>query len=326
MPDERLFGLADAGKLQTVQSIQEEARRLLLHPKAKDVYADFAAQWLNLSTVAFAQKVPEYNFTPEIGKTMLAETGAFVADIFLAPNATGRMDQLFTSSKSFADAALAGIYGTKGASGNTLSPVNLDPKQRAGLLTQLAFLTMHGDSDGSFPVRRGAQILRRVLCQDIEPPKEMVVPDVAPPSPGVTTRQRFAQHSMSPCATCHQAFDPIGFAFENFDGIGRYRTTDNGQAVDSSGTLDLGSATVKFKDAVELMPALATSDDVRSCMATQWTRYMLRREETKGDMASLDAVQKAFRDSSYDMRELLVAIVSSDAFTRRTPAVGEVLP
>ena len=113
--------------------------------------------------------------------------------------------------------------------------------------------------------------------------------------------------------------DPIGFAFENYDGIGRYRTTDNGQPVDASGTLQLGSGPVKFKDAVELMPALAAADEVRSCMATQWMRYLLRREETKGDMPSLEAVQKAFRDSSYDMRELLVAIVSSDAFTQKDP-------
>jgi len=326
MPDAHLFDLAEADKLQTPDEIQQEARRLLVDPKAKDVYTDFATQWLNLASVVFSQKIPEYNFTPEIGKSMLAETGAFVADIFLGPGATGRMDQLFTSNRSFVDESLASIYGIKGVTGKTLTPVMLDSKQRAGLLTQLTFLTMHGDSDGSFPVRRGAQILRRILCQDIEPPKDMMVPDIAPPSPGVTTRQRFEVHSKNPCATCHQAFDPIGFAFEGYDGIGRYRTTDNGQPVDASGSLDLDSKTVNFKDAVTLMPALATADDVRSCMTRQWMRYMLRREETPGDMASVDAVQKVFGDSSYDMRELVVAIVSSDAFMRRTPAAGEVLP
>jgi hypothetical protein len=326
MPDTRLFELADAGKLQTPQDIQQEARRLLADPKAKDVYGDFTAQWLNLAPVVSSQKVPEYNFTPEVGKTMLAETGAFVADIFMAPGATGRMDQLFTSNRSYADETLAGIYGIQGMAGKALSPVMLDSKQRSGLLTQLAFLTMHGDSGGSFPVRRGAQIFRRLLCTEIEPPKDLVVPDIAPPSPGVTTRQRFAMHSMSPCATCHQAFDPIGFAFENYDGIGRYRTTDNDQPVDASGSLELSAGTVKFKNALDLMPALAAADEVRSCLTTQWMRYMLRREETAGDMPSVEAVQKVFRDSSYDMRELVVAIVSSDAFTRRTPAVGEVLP
>jgi hypothetical protein len=194
------------------------------------------------------------------------------------------------------------------------------------LFTQLSFLTMHGDSEGSFPTRRGAEILRRLFCREIDIPADLVVPDVKPPAPGVTTRQRFFEHSEQPCATCHLLFDPIGFAFEHYDGIGRYRTTDNGQTVDASGILQLGGREVKFKDAVELMPALAGSDEVRACVATQWMRYLLRREESKGDLPSLDAVQKAFRDSSFDMRELLVAIVSSDAFTRRTPGTGEVLP
>jgi hypothetical protein len=74
------------------------------------------------------------------------------------------------------------------------------------------------------------------------------------------------------------------------------------------------------------MPALAQADEVRACVATQFARYLLRREESKGDLPSLEGAQKAFRESAWDMRELLVAIVSSDAFIRRTPAVGEVLP
>jgi hypothetical protein len=326
IPDDRLFQLAEAGKLQTVQAIQAEARRLLADPRARDVYGDFATQWLNLAQLPSALKSAELNFTPDVAQAMLAETGAFLSDLFMGPGTTGRMDQLFTSSKSFANGALAGIYGVGGVTGTALAPVTLDPKQRAGLFTQLSFLTMHGDSDGSFPTRRGAQILRRVFCQEIEVPANLVVPDVKPPSPGVTTRQRFAEHSMNPCASCHQLMDPLGFAFESYDGIGRYRTTDNDQPVDASGTVQLGSQTLKFKDAVDLMPQLAGLDQVRSCMATQWMRYMLRREESNGDMPSLDTVQKAFRGSSYDMRELLVAIVSSDAFTRRTPAAGEVLP
>jgi Protein of unknown function (DUF1592)/Protein of unknown function (DUF1588)/Protein of unknown function (DUF1595)/Protein of unknown function (DUF1585)/Protein of unknown function (DUF1587) len=326
MPDARLFELAAGGKLQSTQAVREEARRLLLDPKAKEVYTDFAAQWLNLAPVVNAQKVATHNFTPEVGKAMLAEAGAFLSDLFMAPGTTGRMDELFTSKKTFVDSTLASIYGVQGVSGNAMSPVTLDGKQRSGFFTQLAFLTMHGDSDGSFPVRRGAEILRRVLCTEVETPPDMVIPDLKPPSPGVTTRQRFEEHSKNACATCHLLFDPIGFAFENYDGIGRYRTTDNGQPVDSSGNLPLASGALKFKDAVELLPMLANAPEVRSCMATQWTRYLLRREETKGDMPSLEAVEKAFRDSSYDLRELLVAIVTSDSFMRRTPAAGEVLP
>ena len=112
----------------------------------------------------------------------------------------------------------------------------------------------------------------------------------------MTTRQRFEEHSKNPCASCHLLIDPIGFAFESYDGIGRYRTTDNGQPVDASGTLQLGSRTLTFKSAVDLMPALAATDEVRSCVATQLMRYLIRREETRGDVPSLEAVQKAFRE------------------------------
>jgi hypothetical protein len=326
MPDNRLFDLAAADTLTSVPTIQQEARRLLADPKAKDLYADFAAQWLNLAPVASALKATALNFTPEVAKAMLAESGAFFADLFMGPNTNGRLDTLFSSNKTFVDSTLAALYGVQGVTGNAMSQVTLDPKQRAGFFTQLTFLTMHGDSEGSFPTRRGAEIVRRVLCHEIDIPPDGVVPDIKPPSPGVTTRQRFSEHSNMPCAACHVLFDPIGFAFEHYDGIGRYRTTDNMQPVDASGTLQLGGKTVRFKDAVELMPQLAQSEEVQACVATQWTRYLLRREETQGDMPSLQGVQKAFRDSSLDLREMLVSIVTSDAFMRRTPAAGEVLP
>jgi hypothetical protein len=185
---------------------------------------------------------------------------------------------------------------------------------------------MYGSVDGSFPVRRGAQVYRKLFCKEIDLPDNVQV--VEPPAalPGQTTRQRFAAHAMNPCASCHTLFDPIGFAFENYDGLGGYRTTDNGQPVDATGTLTLSTGPLVFKDAVEMVTGLAKDPQVRDCVATQWTRYILRRREGPGDMASLSQAQTAFRASSYDMRELLVAIATSDAFSLRTPAVGEVVP
>jgi hypothetical protein len=90
MPDDRLFELAEAGKLMSAKAIQDEARRLLVHPKAKDVYTDFATQWLNLGHVVSAQKGEALKFTPEVGKAMLAETGAFFSDLLMAPNTGSR--------------------------------------------------------------------------------------------------------------------------------------------------------------------------------------------------------------------------------------------
>jgi hypothetical protein len=147
-----------------------------------------------------------------------------------------------------------------------------------------------------------------------------------PPAPNLTTRERFADHAENPCATCHRLTDPIGFAFENYDAIGAWRTTEQGKAIDATGTLSLSGSDVKFNDAVELARGLASAKDVRECLATQWLRYFTRRIESVGDTASLQAANEAFAKSSYDMRELLVALTKTRAFTHRSPSVGEVLP
>ena len=185
---------------------------------------------------------------------------------------------------------------------------------------------MHAEAGESHPVKRGATILRRLLCTEIEPPVDMNIPQPQAPAPGLTTRQRFAMHALNPCATCHRLTDGIGFAFENYDAIGAYRTMDQGKPVDASGSVVLASGEITFKNAVELAQRLARSKEVQDCVATQWLRYFLRREELMGDQASLQSATDAFRRSSYDMRELLVALVKTRAFSYRKPSAGEVLP
>jgi len=325
MPDARLFQLADADQLQTPDQIQQEVRRMIIDPKAKDAYGDFATQWLSLTQLPSALKDASLGFTPQMAQSMLAETGAFVSDIFLGAKATGSLTDLLTSQRSFIDGTLAKIYGISGVTGTALQQVTFPAGQRAGILTQASFQTMHGDVDGSFPVRRGAQVYRRLFCKEVNLPDNVQVVPPPPATAGQTTRQRFAQHAMNPCAGCHALFEPIGFAFENYDGLGGYRTTDNGQPVDASGSLTIGTTPVTFKNAIDLAGDLAQNDQVRDCMATQWMRYVLRRREGDGDLASLQKAQATFRAASFDMRELLVSIASTDAFSHRSPAPGEVL-
>ena len=325
MPDARLFQLADADQLQTPDQIQQEVRRMIIDPKAKDAYGDFATQWLSLTQLPSALKDASLGFTPQMAQSMLAETGAFVSDIFLGAKATGSLTDLLTSQRSFIDGTLAKIYGISGVTGTALQQVTFPAGQRAGILTQASFQTMHGDVDGSFPVRRGAQVYRRLFCKEVNLPDNVQVVPPPPATAGQTTRQRFAQHAMNPCAGCHALFEPIGFAFENYDGLGGYRTTDNGQPVDASGSLTIGTTPVTFKNAIDLAGDLAQNDQVRDCVATQWMRYVLRRREGDGDLASLQKAQATFRAASFDMRELLVSIASTDAFSHRSPAPGEVL-
>ena len=310
MPDDQLFAEVDAGRLGTPDQIEAQARRMLKDPKARDAIADFHLQWLYVDGLPREPpKDPKFaSYTPALVTAMLAETADFANQVFAGD---GKLERLLTAPWTPTDPALAKLYGAP------------DPAQRAGVLTQASFLAMHATATDTNPVRRGAVVLRRLLCNDVQPPVNMDVGQPKPPAPGLTTRERFAEHAMDPCATCHRLTDPIGFAFENYDAIGAWRTTEQGKKVDATGTLALSDGDLKFDDAVGLARGLAGARDVRQCLATQWLRYFTRRNESAGDTASLEAASDAFARSGYDLRELLVALTRTRAFTHRSPSAGE---
>ncbi len=326
MPDDRLFEAADAGKLGNADQIANEARRLLADPKALDALNDFHLQWLSIGNLADLQKDPSFSeYTPEMARSMLKETRSFLGSVFQGPNADGKLETLLTSPSSFIDANLGKIYGIKDVAGAEMKPVKLNPAERAGLLTQATFLTSKADAIDSHPIKRGDTILNKVLCIHLELPPNIMVPPLPEPKPGQTTRERVSIHSAADCATCHKLLDPVGFAFENYDAIARYRATEENKNVDASGAFPLSGGMVNFKNAVEMLPQLAKSQEARDCQVTQWWRYALRRHEVEGEAASIKVVSEAFRQSGYDMREMLVAFTRTRAFSHRQPSANEVL-
>ena len=128
-----------------------------------------------------------------------------------------------------------------------------------------------------------------MLCGVLpDPPAN--VPPPEPPTPGLTTRQRFEMHDMNACTgACHAAMDPIGYGFEHYDGIGAYRTTDQNLPVDSNGSITLDGKTQTFADAVALAKLLAESPAAQACFAKQMTRYALNRWDSAADAASIEA-------------------------------------
>jgi hypothetical protein len=148
----------------------------------------------------------------------------------------------------------------------------------------------------------------------------------------VSQRERFADHGTNPCAqTCHGVLDPIGFAFENYNGVGAWQAMDGGKAVDASGKLELDGKEKVFKNAIELQALFANSPKVAECMAKQLLQYGLRRAadmrpDGGGDIASVNAARDALISHNFDVRELMVALTTTRSFTHRTPANGEVLP
>jgi hypothetical protein len=162
-------------------------------------------------------------------------------------------------------------------------------------------------------------IRRNLLCQSLSDPPPDVNATPPAPRPGVTTRERLAQHrDDTRCSGCHDLIDGIGLGFEHFDGVGAYRATESGRPIDARGDLvktrDLDGA---FDGVVDLAGKLARSDEVAECVARQWLRFALGRLEAQADACSFRAAMSAFVKSSHNVRELILAIVVTDAFRYR---------
>jgi hypothetical protein len=169
-------------------------------------------------------------------------------------------------------------------------------------------------------------VLRNVFCQDIPgPPDGLVIPPLAERKMGDTTRARFeaAVAGKDICLSCHSLINPTGFAFEIYDAVGQYRTNEDGQKIDASGSVKLPSGTLTFKDGIELSKQIAQTAEARDCMSRQWLRYVLRRMETPDEAGSFKLALADFEKAGYDLRELMVSTTKTRAFTHRQPQEGE---
>jgi hypothetical protein len=326
MPDGALFTAAGAGRLGTEAEVETQARRMLGDTRARETLAAFFSGWLELDDLKDKDKdpkaYPEYN--DALKAAMAGETRAFVQNVVFDGN--GLWTELLGASYSFVNQALGGVYGMSGVQGGTLQRTDLRAGERAGFLTHASFLAVTGSADGSHPVRRGKAVFQKLLCGELPPPPANV-PPAKPATAGGTTRERFVEHDTNKCASaCHGMMDPIGFAFENYDGIGKYRTMDNGKPVDATGSVDLDGATRTFANAIELGGLLAGSAEVRRCFARQWARFALVRMETEADRASLDTAAAGFGGAGATVRDLMVATAKMRSFRYRSPSPGEVLP
>ena len=317
MPDDALIAAADADQLQTPDQIGAQAVRMLADPKARDAVAAFHLEWLGVGGPS-PQKVASIypTWTPALAASMVQETTAYVQHVVF--DGPGTLSALLSSPYTYADATLAAFYGLPAPSGSGFQQVALDPTQRLGLLTQGSVLATYAKPDESSPIHRGKFVRMRLFCQTPPPP-----PPNVPPLPSVdtggTTRERFAEHANNPaCSGCHSLMDPIGFGFENFDGIGRYRTTDQGQPVDASGDLEqTDDSNGPFVGVPALAQRVAGSGQVQKCFALQLFRYGQGREETDDDACTLKTLDDAFAASGGDVRGLYVTLTKTDTFLYR---------
>ncbi len=326
MPDDALFSAAAAGKLTAPADIEAQVQRMIADPKARGVAADFHAQWLRVGEIAGVEKDPMIfpAFTPAIAQLMQQETTQFLD--YVTWDGPGDLASILTAPFTFVNGPLAQYYGFSGVSGGAFVKTPLDGTHRAGVLGQGGLLSLLAKANQTSPVHRGKFVREQLLCMQLPPPPADLM--IKPPelSSTLTTRQRFTQHSIDPaCTPCHHLMDPIGLGFEDFDGAGAFRALENGQPIDDSGEVKDSDVPGTFHGVGELASKLASSDQVRTCVATRWFRYGYGRGETSADACSLSAIQGQFAAGGFKIRDVIIALTRTDAFRYRTttqPAGG----
>lgn len=318
-PDLELLDAAEAGELDTAEGIAQHARRLLDDPRAADPIEDFHRQWLGLDHYEGLTKDPDVyaGFDGQTVAAMQQETLEFFRRTILEEE--GTYGDLMTSRVSYVNAELAPLYGLSGDFGPEFTRVELDPSVRAGFLTHPGFLASHAYFGTTSPIHRGVFVQRQVLCALIPaPPGDANLELPAYDDSLKTTRQLVEAHtSPDACAGCHKLINEPGFAFEGYDAVGRLRATENGEPLDTTGTILTSAGELQFTDAVNLVEQLADSAIAQRCYLTQWFRYASNRSEGAADRCTLDAVHEQLSENGYDIREMLVALTQTVNFRFR---------
>jgi Protein of unknown function (DUF1588)/Protein of unknown function (DUF1592)/Protein of unknown function (DUF1595)/Protein of unknown function (DUF1587)/Protein of unknown function (DUF1585) len=321
VPDADLLDAAAQGRLQTAADVEREARRLLEDTRAHDIVRDFSEQWLQLSRLDGAVREGTDLDVNTLNTSLRQSLTTYLDATYFG--AAGNFQQLFEDPNVWVNGTLAPLYGGSAPSEGFTAQTLPDP--RFGLLTQPALLTILSHSDQTAPVIRGVFVRERFLCLQVDPPPPTVNAVPPNPDPTATTRERFRQHTeQAACSGCHKLIDGVGFGFERYDQLGRYRATENGLDVDESGEmLNSGEASLDgpFAGAGELAERIANSPMARDCLATHWYRYTFGRQEAPEDTCSLAQLKQRFAASGGDLKELLVSLTQTDSFLYR-PAMG----
>ena len=315
-PDDVLLDAAEKGELETDAQLAAQVDRMLVHEKARRGLLRFTDQWLKLKTLEAIGKDPSENF--DALKPSLAES--LQRFVWAVLERGGTQEELLTSNTVWVDDNLAPLLGVS-ADDQPWREAQADPNQRAGILTHPAFLATHGYPGYPSPVLRGVFVLERFLCNPPPPPPAGVTQAPPPASEmgrPLTNREgydRVTRQAGDTCATCHSLINPLGFAFENYDTLGRYRTEDEGQPVDASGSW--GENT--FNNAIELSRQLAQSDQVTQCISRHWIEYAVANSALAQDLCFREDVVKSYEASGRTLIGLVRAIALHPKFAR--PAV-----
>jgi hypothetical protein len=328
LPDEPLIALAAQGRLKQPAVLEQQVKRMLADPRSKTLIDNFAEQWLHLRNLKNSN--PDLGAFPDfddnLRQSMKEETELFFDSIMREDRSV--MD-LLNADYTFVNERLARHYGMPNVYGSRFRRVPVPDETRRGLLGQASILTVTSYPNRTSPVERGKWILTNLLGVPPQPPPPNIppLPDSGANGKVLSLRQRMEGHRANTvCAGCHRLMDPIGFAMENFDGIGRWRTKEDGAAIDASGTLFTGA---KLDGVNGLRQELSRRPEVFVGVLTErMLTYAVGRGLEYYDMPAVRTIVQDARSSQYRFSSIVLGVVRSVPFqmkeTTRAPAPATV--
>lgn len=312
--------LDSASSLATADGAVAAAKTMLDDPAASQVMRSFHGQFLHLDLFSSITKDNVAGFNPAIGPELTEASYLFFDKIF--SKGLGVKD-IFLSTSGFVGPNMAAVYGgsvTAPSSGYTEQALG---DNRIGFFTQLPYLMYWARNGEPDSIHRGVTLNLDVFCATLGPPA-IVLPTLPAKQPGQTNRQ-VVDLTTSGCGqACHNAMiNPIGFAFEHYDGMGRYRTTEKDITgadlpIDSSGTYTFTDGAKSYKDAAELMQVLASGTQVHTCYAKKMASYGLQRDVVDADMPLLTTLASTSMSSSGSVKQIILDLVKQDSFRTRS--------
>ncbi len=321
-PDEALLAKAADGSLHDAKVLRAEAERMLADPRAKRAVRAFASEWLHLDALDGLNKDPKIfkHFSADLGASAREETLRTVE--WLVFDQKADMRELLTTRTTFVDRRLAAIYDVPAAVADGFGQVTLPAAgQRRGFLGHVSFLGTRSHPVSSSATLRGVFIREALLCEEVPlPPSNLNTAIPEPSSNAPTLKDRLLEHMLNPsCNGCHSYTDPPGFGLEPFDGIGRFRTHDNGAPIDATGTIDGES----FDGPAELAATVAGNPRYRRCLVEKVYSFANGRKVKAGVQGALDRLEDAFQQDGMRLDALLIDVVSDPSFRRVSAAVTE---
>ncbi len=316
IPDDELLGLAERGGLKDSAVLERQVRRMLDDPRADALVSNFAGQWLHLRNVETVTPDPVIlPFDESLRQSFLTETALFVSSMFREDRS---LLDLLSADYTFVNQRLAEHYGIPRVYGSQFRRVTLTDVNRRGLLGQGSVLTVTSYPNRTSVVQRGKWILENLLgTPPPPPPDEVPALKAAPHGKVLSMREQMQAHRANPtCAACHARMDPIGFALENYDAVGRWRELDAGVPIDASGSLPDGTG---FEGPAGLSRLLLTKyrDDFVRTATEKLLTYALGRGVEYYDLPTIRSIDREAARDNYRISSLILAIVKSTPFRMR---------